>query len=281
MKILVTGHNGFIGKYLVAKLQALGYSLKLADFSTGIDVCRADELEKLGPASIVIHLANMTYVPASFDDPRKFYETNFQSTLNVLEFCRKHNARLIYLSSYMYGIPQYQPIDENHPKHAFNPYSQSKIICEDLCEGYHRDFNVPIIIFRPFNIYGKGQNPDFLIPQIIEQARKGKIMVKDERPKRDYVHVKDAVRAIVKAVEKTEQKSLCIFNLGTGISYSVRDVIDIVRSNFDNEIEYICSNEIRPNEVMDTRADINRAKNELGWEPRISFSEGIQSMIEK
>lgn len=280
MSILITGHSGFIGKYLVAKLQEKAYELKLADLSNGIDVCHSQDLEQLGSATIVIHLANLTYVPASFADPRVFYETNFQSTLNVLEFCRKHNARLIYLSSYMYGVPNYQPIDEDHPKQAFNPYSQTKIICENLCEGYHRDFNVPITIFRPFNIYGKGQNPNFLVPQIIEQARQGKIMIKDERPKRDYIHVEDAVRAIIKAVEKPDHKGLRIYNLGTGVSYSVREVIDIIRSHFKNEVEYVCSNETRPNEVMDTRADITCIKNELGWEPRISLSDGIKTMIE-
>lgn len=200
----------------------------------------------------------------------------------MLELCRLNNARLIYFSSYMYGSPEYQPIDENHPIKAFNPYSQTKLICESLCEGYHRDFKIPITIFRPFNIYGTGQNPDFLIPTIISQAKTGKITIKDDRPKRDYIHVLDIIKAVLMAINRETSKSeLKIYNLGSGKSHSVKEVIDIIREIFDEPIEYRCTGEIRPNEVMDTIADISKIKKELGWEPEISLKEGLKMMIEQ
>jgi len=147
----------------------------------------------------------------------------------MLELCRINHAKMIFFSSYVYGHPQYQPIDENHPIQAFNPYSQTKVICESLCEGYNRDFKVPVIIFRPFNIYGTGQNPDFLIPTIIQQAKSGKIVIKDDRPKRDYIHVEDIVKAIVAAIEAgNTDNSIKTYNLGTGESYSVKEIADIV-----------------------------------------------------
>ena len=198
----------------------------------------------------------------------------------MLELCRLYGAKLIYFSSYMYGHPEYQPIDENHPIQAFNPYSQTKVICESLCEGYNRDFKVPITIFRPFNIYGKGQNPDFLIPSIINQAKIGKIVIKDDRPKRDYIHVEDIIEAIIKAIEvQSQDNQINKYNLGTGKSYSVKEIVEIVSSFFDKEIEYICLHEIRQNEVLDTIADISKIWNELHWKPNISIEEGLKMML--
>jgi len=281
MRILITGFSGFIGSYLTKKLQELQHELILCDLSNGINICNWDEIKDLKNLDFVVHLANLSYVPASYQEPKKFYEVNYMGTLNMLELCRLNNAKLIYFSSYMYGHPQYQPIDEKHPIQAYNPYSQTKVICESLCEGYNRDFMVPVTIFRPFNIYGKGQNSDFLIPTIINQAKSGKIIIKDDRPKRDYIHVNDIVEAVSSAMFiKNESSNYQIFNLGTGKSNSVKDVIDIVCQLYNHTIEYQCTNEIRQNEVLNTIADISKIKNNLGWEPKISLFEGLKSMID-
>lgn len=281
MKILVTGYSGFIGKYLIKELIKTQHELVLCDISDGIDICNWDQVKDFKEIDTIIHLANLSYVPASYIEPKKFYEVNYLGTLNMLELCRLNNAKMIYFSSYMYGTPQYQPINESHPLSAYNPYAQTKLICENLCEGYNRDFKVPITIFRPFNIYGKGQNPDFLIPTIINQAKSGKIIIKDDRPKRDYIHVTDVVRAVVKANDTFNNSAdLHIYNLGSGESHSVKEVIELVRQLADENIEYECTNEIRPSEVMDTIADISKIKNELGWQPTVSLKEGLKSMLD-
>jgi len=280
MRILLTGNNGFIGTYLTQKLRACGHELMLCDLSNGVNIQNWDVMAGYSGFDAAIHLANLSFVPASFVNPRLFFETNYITTLNMLELCRLNNARLIYFSSYMYGEPDYQPIDENHPKKAYNPYAQSKLIAESLCEGYNRDFKVPVTIFRPFNIYGKGQNPDFLIPTIINQAKTGTIIIKDDRPKRDYIHVKDVVSAVAQTLEQPASSELKIFNLGSGKSHSVKEVIDLVRRFFTTEIEYRCLNEIRQNEVLDTIADISKIKNEIGWKPEITLEEGIKELVE-
>lgn len=280
MKILVTGHNGFIGTYLLKELKKHPFELLLYDKSTGIDICNWENLQQIESLDVVIHLANLSFVPASFANPKLFYETNFISTLNMLELCRKFNAKMIYFSSYVYGHPQYQPIDENHNLNAYNPYSQTKLISESVCEGYSRDFNIPVTVFRPFNIYGKGQKEDFLIPTIISQAENGKIVIKDEKPKRDYIHVTDVVKAVILALLKTESKPLFqTYNVGSGKSHSVREIVDIVRELSENEVEYECTNEIRQNEVMDTVANISKIKNNLNWTPTVSLVEGLKSMM--
>lgn len=280
MKILITGHSGFIGSYLQKKLEKTEHELILVDIANGTNICDWQQVKQYEGMDVIVHLANLSFVPASYEQPKKFYETNYLSTLNMLELCRLNNAKMVFFSSYIYGHPQYQPIDENHPTQAFNPYAQTKVICESLCEGYNRDFKVPITIFRPFNIYGTGQNPDFLIPSIIQQAKTGKIVIKDDRPKRDYIHVEDIVDAIITAIEtENADKSIQKYNLGSGLSYSVKEIVDMVRGLFDTEIEYICTHEIRPNDVMDTIADISKIQNELHWKPSISILEGLKKMV--
>ena len=280
MKILITGYSGFIGSYLQKKLEKTEHELILVDIANGTNICDWQQVKQYEGMDVIVHLANLSFVPASYEQPKRFYETNYLSTLNMLELCRLNNAKMVFFSSYIYGHPQYQPIDENHPTQAFNPYAQTKVICESLCEGYNRDFKVPITIFRPFNIYGTGQNPDFLIPSIIQQAKTGKIVIKDDRPKRDYIHVEDIVDAIITAIEtENADKSIQKYNLGSGVSYSVKEIVDMVRGLFDTEIEYICTHEIRPNDVMDTIADISKIQNELHWKPSISILEGRTKMV--
>lgn len=280
MKILITGYYGFIGSYLLKKLQQTDHELLLADIANGTDICDWEQVKKFNDVDVIVHLANLSFVPASYEQPKKFYETNYLSTLNMLELCRINGARLIFFSSYMYGHPQYQPIDENHPIQAFNPYSQTKVICESLCEGYNRDFKIPITIFRPFNIYGSGQNPDFIVPSIIQQAKTGKIVIKDDRPKRDYIHVEDIIDAVMTSIEiKSEDSMLRKYNLGTGISHSVKEIVEMVQGLFETKIEYLCTHEIRPNDVLDTVADITKIENELNWIPKISIQEGLRRMV--
>jgi UDP-glucose 4-epimerase len=279
MKILVTGFSGFIGKYVLERLNFTSHELILMDLANGFDICNWEQVKHITGIDAIIHLANLSFVPASYEQPKKFYESNYLSTLNMLELCRINHAKMIFFSSYVYGHPQYQPIDEKHPIQAFNPYAQTKVICESLCEGYNRDFHVPVTIFRPFNIYGIGQNPGFLIPTIIQQAKKGSIVIKDDRPKRDYIHVKDIVDAVIAAIDSKASPTLKTYNLGTGISYSVKEIVEQVRDLFNSKIDYQCLNEIRQNEVMDTVADIRKIKTELKWEPKISITEGLKMMI--
>jgi len=280
MKILVTGFSGFIGTYLLEKLNQTNHELILMDIANGFDICDWEQVKHIDNVDVIVHLANLSFVPASYEQPKKFYEINYLSTLNMLELCRINDAKMIFFSSYVYGHPQYQPIDENHPIQAFNPYAQTKVICESLCEGYNRDFKVPVTIFRPFNIYGTGQNPDFLIPSIIQQAKNGKIIVKDDRPKRDYIHVEDIVEAVVASINASnEDIKIKKYNLGSGLSYSVKEIVDIVRSFYSADIEYLCTNEFRPNDVMDTVANISRIKDELNWNPGVSIRDGLKKMI--
>jgi nucleoside-diphosphate-sugar epimerase len=280
MIIAVTGSAGFVGSKLVLALKAANYDVIEIDLLQGIDVTDFENCLKIPEFDIIIHLAGKSFVPDSYINPKDFYYTNFSGTLNALELCRKYNARMIFTSSYVYGIPKYIPIDEEHPLNPFNPYADSKIQGERLCESYHNFFKVKSVIVRPFNIYGKGQHDNFLIPSIIKQAKSGIIHLNDSKPRRDYIHTDDVVSAYLKIID-SHDLDFEVFNIGYGQSYSIKEITKTVNNLFDNKLEVDFSELKRPNEVPDTRADINKAKKMLLWEPKVSLVDGIKKCLDE
>lgn len=278
MKVVVTGSSGFIGSRLVKKLRQLEHEVIEVDTRQGIDILNFEQMLSIDKFDALVHLAAMSFVPLSFEKPRDFYHLNVNGVINGLELCRLHNARFIFSSSYVYGKPKYLPIDENHPLDGFNPYAETKIIGEEICENYFKHFNVSSIILRPFNIYGPNQNESFLIPSILKQAKTGKIKLLDPYPKRDFIYVDDVVNAFKLAIESTKIE-FNQFNIGFGTSYSVNDVVEIVNQLYNGTLTIEYSNEKRKNEVTETVADIIKTKKALKWSPKISLLEGIKRMI--
>jgi len=272
--VAVTGSKGFVGSALTKRLKKLDIKVIEVDLVFGYDITNSNSLSNIGNFDFLIHLAAKSFVPDSYEDPLSFYKTNIIGTLNVLELCRKNKAKIIFTSSYVYGVPEYLPIDENHPLKAFNPYAQSKLIGEDLCRAYERDFEISYTIFRPFNIYGPHQNINFLLPKIFSQAKTGQIKLKDPRPRRDYIYIDDVVDAYIKAIELNSDKSE-IFNLGFGQSYSVEYITRIIQSLSDEKIIIQFTNEYRKNEILNTVSDISLTKKLLDWRPKISLDEGV------
>jgi len=278
MKIAITGSRGFVGSFLSKRLIELNFDIVEIDLEVGYDITNWDSISTVENFDLLIHLAAKSYVPDSLKNPVEFYKTNILGTINALEMCRKLDVKIIFASSYVYGTPQYLPIDENHPVEAFNPYSQSKLIGEDLCRSYSRDFNVPAIILRPFNIYGKGQSSDFLVPLILNQAEKGIVKLKDSRPKRDFIYIEDVVDAFIKSIEYSAS-NFEIFNIGTGKSTSIAELTSLISGYFGNKLQISFSEEKRKHEVLNTIADIKKANHLLNWFPQYSLEKGIESMI--
>ena len=278
MKIAVAGSDGFVGRNVCAQLQAKDHDIFAIDVTQGMDLCNESIIEQIPEVDAFIHLANLVYVPASYANPAKFYRVNYLTTLNALEICRKWNARLVYVSSYIYGPPQWLPVDEKHPICPFNPYAQTKVICENMCEGYHRDFGVKVSIVRPFNIYGVGQKGKLLIPEIIGQLKEGKtcIQLKASSPRRDYINVVDVASAIVTCA--TSEELYGVYNACSGESVSVREITEIINQNLKTCVEFSFSASDRPNEVDECRGSCEKLK-ALGWRPSIGFEEGIQNIL--
>lgn len=279
MNIVVTGGKGFIGRKLIPVLEQEGHCVTCVDLHTGHDMTEWESIKTIKDFDVLIHLAAITYVPFSYESPRDMYSANIQGTLNALELCRINGAKMIFNSSYVYGHPQYLPIDEAHPLESLNPYGQSKIIGETLCKAYYRDFQVPIRIFRIFNIYGEGLAKNFLIPKIIDQLEQyGEAFLEDPLPKRDYVHIDDVVRAYIKALDHFDSGCEAL-NIGSGESLSVKEIGDIILTYFSQNARIHYSGKKRANDVMDTRADIKKARELISWEPEVPFLEGIGELI--
>ncbi len=279
-KILVTGASGFIGRALVSGLKARGRDVVPVDSADG-DIASRETLAKFAQQDIahVFHLAGKTFVPDSWDNPQAFCRTNVQGTVNVLEFCRKKRIPMTYVSAYVYGHPDSLPIGENSAIRPSNPYALTKRLAEEACEFYASAYDLPVSTIRPFNVYGIGQAENFLIPAIISQALDdgGKIVVKDLAPKRDYVYLEDLVTALLATLDKPDGHR--VYNIGSGVSLSVQEVIDAIQDIADTQKEVVCDNAIRANELMDVVADITKAGKELGWRPETSFCAGIENII--
>lgn len=279
MIVAISGAKGFIGKNLISILSNNEYSIISIDIEDGLDLSKHEQLDLIPSFDVFVHLANLSYVPDSYSHPESFYRINYLTTLNTLELCRKYNARLVYLSSYIYGKPDYLPVDEIHKINPFNPYAQSKYISEILCEGYHRDFGIKTTILRPFNVYGVGQNGKLLIPEIIQQLSTGQKIIKlrDASPRRDYVNVLDVVDAIKKCIDNSINFKR--FNLCSGISYSVKELTEIINSELTEPVEFQFSESDRVNEVTETVGSLKKIHEELNWFPKITLKEGLKAII--
>jgi len=279
MKIAVAGSDGFVGTKVCEQLEAKGHEVVRIDITRGFDLCDNTIIDKIAPIDCFVHLANLVFVPGSYAEPEKYYRINYLTTLNALEICRKYNARLVYASSYIYGPPQYLPVDENHPVCPFNPYAQTKVICEKLCEGYHRDFKVKVSILRPFNIYGVGQKGKLLIPEIIGQIKEGKdfIELKASSPRRDYINVIDVAGAFVTCTEDTNDFN--VYNVCSGESISVRELTEVINKYLHKKVQFNFSEVARPNEVDESRGSCAKLES-IGWRCVITLDEGIKQLIE-
>jgi nucleoside-diphosphate-sugar epimerase len=277
-RIAVTGSNGFIGRHLCKALMAGDMEvIPLTRETVNLDF----EIPSLQDADHVVHLAALSYVPQSWKDPTSFYQTNVMGTLHVLEAARKRGIPVTHISSYVYGQPEYLPIDENHPLKAENPYMQSKIFAEQACEFYKKNFDLQVCIMRPFNLYGEGQRSNFLIPLILSQvldSKKEDVLLESLTPKRDYVHVSDLVGAIILNIKKP---SNCIFNIASGQSYSVLEVTELIMQEAGIRKKIIGGQKERPNEINDTKGNIEKARLVLKWNPETDMRLGIGKILKE
>jgi len=278
ISIVVSGSSGFVGSALMRRLRADDRYAVTGIGSAAGDIADASTWASLPAAEVVVHLAARTFVPDSWTDPAAFIETNVGGTARALEYCRAHGARLVLLSSYLYGNPRWLPIDEQAEISVPNPYALSKKLAEDTCRFYAEVFGIDSTVLRVFNIYGGGQGDKFLVPLIVRQVLAGsEIRVKDLEPRRDFLYIDDLVDAIVCAIERPQRFGL--FNIASGTSHSVQDVIDIAQRLAGRTAAVQSEQVRRPNEIMDTRGDNTRAREQLGWAPRWSLEDGVAELL--
>lgn len=273
MKILVTGGAGFIGSHLVDRLILENHEVDvLDDFSTGSDENKnskanyiikdiRDDLNDLSGHDIVYHLAALARIQPSFEDPVKTIDINVKGTTNLCDYALKNSAKFIYAGSSSIYAGQY-----------LNPYAFSKWQGEEVCKMFSSVYNMSSCIARFFNVYGSRhlcEGPYATVVGIFErQILEGKplTITGDGEQRRDFTHVNDIVSGLIlMSEEKWDGK---VFNLGTGINYSINELA----SMYNSKTEYIPK---RPGEAEMTLADISASEKELGYFP----SENLESYI--
>jgi len=309
MKACVTGAAGFIGGHLAEALLRDGHQVVgLDDFSSGkretsallgksvrfsmVEGTLADPLDvarAVRGANVVFHLAAIPSVPLSVTQPERTTAVNVGGTVNVLEAARKAGAKRVVLacSCAAYGDGPEQPKHEKLLPRPTSPYAAQKIACELLAQTWTRVYGLPCVALRFFNVYGPRQDPASeyaaAVPRFATRLLSGErpIVFGDGLQTRDFVHVSDVVRAQLLAAE-SERAVGEVINVASGRSSSLLDLIAALKAAIGRDAAGL-QIEHQPPRAGDLRAssaDIAKARDLLGFEPRVSLEEGLGSVVE-
>ena len=303
-RALVTGADGFIGSHLVETLVAAGYRVKamarydargsrgwLDDLEPTLlaevellsgDVCDAAFVrEALGGCDVVFHLAALIGIPYSYRAAQSYVSVNVTGTLNILQAAKEQDGlKVIQTStSEVYGTAQRVPIDESHPLQAQSPYAATKVAADQLALSFHRSFETPVVVLRPFNTYGPRQSRRAVIPTIIAQLLAGEraIALGSLHPTRDLTYVRDTAEGFLLA-DRSEAAVGEVINLGTGHEISIGDLAARIMALMGIEAEIATDRQrLRPaaSEVERLCADTAKAAELLGWAPSRAGAAGL------
>ncbi len=232
----------------------------------------------------VFHLGALIGIPYSYANPADVVSTNVLGTLHVLQACLDAGVeRLVQTStSEVYGTAQYVPMDEMHPIHPQSPYAASKVGSDKLAESYFRTYGLPVTILRPFNTYGPRQSPRAVIPTIITQAfASRKIRLGSLEPKRDLTFVTDTARGFIAAASCAAARGATV-QLGSNKEFSIRELVEIIGKIMGKKLQPVADDSRRrprTSEVERLFASNRRARELLGWQPRVSLVQGLEKTV--
>jgi dTDP-glucose 4,6-dehydratase len=305
--VLVTGAGGFIGGHVVERLVNDGARVRALcrynsrnergtldwlapEVTADVEVVLGElrDVESVSDAvagmDVVIHLGAQIAIPYSYVNPRDFIEVNVLGTLNVAEAARRHGvARVVHTStSEVYGSAQTVPMTETHPLEPQSPYAASKLAADKLIDSYHRSFDLPACVVRPFNTYGPRQSARAIIPTIISQALAGSTLrLGSLTPRRDLTFVADTAAGFVAAATAEDAVGRTI-QLGANHDVSVGDLVRLVGEVLGRELTV----ETDPRRVRPEASEVVRlisgpflAEEVLGWRAEVPLHEGLAQTI--
>jgi UDP-glucose 4-epimerase len=300
LKVLVTGGAGFIASHIIDELASQGIEITTIDnlFSgriqnlakswerikfQQIDLRDFSSLEiAFEGKDIVIHLAANANVPFSVSNPDYDYQTNSTGTFNVLRLSLKYGIKqVIYASSAaVYGEPRYLPMDEAHPLSPVSPYGASKLSAELMGFAFYKTYGLNFTVFRIFNVFGPRQRRYVmydLLNKLLKDPSKLEVLGTGDQV-RDYVYVKDAVQAFIKAINN-EKCFGNIYNLGGGEPITIRELVRTILKVLaikDVKVDYTC--ESWKGDIGTLCADIARIRNDLAFHPTHDLERGIREL---
>jgi nucleoside-diphosphate-sugar epimerase len=283
--VLITGRDGFIGNHLcqyLAKKQIGIIDKDEIEENKSLDVTNLQTLLSINKhVQTIIHLAAKTSIANSFHNPYTTYYTNFVGTFNLLEFARLKNIKkFINVSTYVYGHPRYTPIDENHPVDPHSPYNKSKLLAEQLCQFYSRDFDIDVVTLRPFYIYGPGASSDSFISSVVRQIKQtGKVLLNGRSITRDFLFVDDFICLLTIILSKFP-RGYNIFNVGSGTYHTLEEVTHIVAELLDKGFNIQYNKAPTYADVSTMQADITKVSNTFKWKPMVNMEEGLRLTID-
>ena len=266
---IVTGSDGFLGNEVIKQFSKTNLKTLFLTSKEG-DILNKKFWNQLPQSKNLIHLASKTNVTESWLNINKFVATNFMGTQLALDWCIKNQSKFIFASS---SGCKNDELNFNEVSFS-NPYILSKSFSENLIKFYVENLELDAVIFRIFNIYGSNQNEKFLIPTIVKQIKNNKVIkIENLTPKRDFIHVKDVARALIRSHHL--KKGYKLLDLGTEKEYSVGEVIKIAQDISGTNLKVIELNKIRKNEILKVKADIKATKLCLNWSPCVELKEGL------
>src|SRR6267142_2056566 len=310
MNCLVTGGAGFIGSHVCERLLGLGHAVWTFDdlnsfYDPAVKQRGLQALQALGkPFTFVrgdltdraaldalfgsvkfdqvIHLAARAGVRPSLEEPALYQRVNVEGTVNVLEGARLNGVRKIIMasSSSVYGVNSKVPFAESDPIFCpISPYAASKLACEALGHVYHHVYGLDVVMLRFFTVYGPRQRPDLAIHKFARLLSAGKPLpvFGDGSSARDYTYVTDILDGLMACTQK--EFGYEIFNLGESRTLQLDQLIQLLERGLGKQA-VIERKPLQPGDVPLTCADISKAREKLGYRPRVKIEQGLALFID-
>ena len=290
MRALVTGAAGFVGRHLVAHLEAMGDTVVGVDRADGPDLLDGQALARfvadVAPDALY-HLAGWSDVGGSWREPVATFETNANGTLNLLLACRDTAVRVLSISSAdVYGRVTLGelPIAEDAPLRPVTPYAVSKVASDFLGMQAHLGYGLDVVRVRAFNHLGPGQTNRFVAPAIAERIALNEfdgtevVPVGNLSPRRDFTDVRDVVRAYRLLVTHGEAGEA--YNVCSGVDLAISELADLLigLARRPMRLEEDPARQ-RPVEIPVLRGDPTKLHKATGWEPEIPISESLADLL--
>jgi CDP-glucose 4,6-dehydratase len=297
-KVLVTGGAGFIGSHVVLDAIAKNNHVAVIDnlssgrkenipaaavfYEADVRDKKIAEIFAKEQPNVIFHFAAQPLVEKAYEDPYSTIETNVMGTVNVLEICRNMGnnieAIVIVSSDKAYGKTEKLPYQEISPLQGDHPYDASKSAADLMAKAYAKTYGMPVVITRFSNVFGPGDmNFSRLIPGFMEAVilQKELLLRSDGTMVREYTYVKDIAAGCITLAANAKKFQGQAFNFGSHNIFSVIEVIEKLQQILGQKITYKIINSAK-NEIPKQYLDWSKAKENLRWQPAVSFEDGIQ-----